>query len=169
MGGDKIHVLSFLTLLHCWHALPHSVSSVKRRNLETLHLQRKHLKEAIYFVCDEQEKFVVSCYCKERTQTLRIHYHCPVCKSVYTRSTFLMKHLQDKHDTSSHKSHAKVNTLKRKLKDITGEEKDSSDSKPENFCCPHCTAFRSSHKNLQRHIRDVHSSLIWIFILWQGG
>ncbi|XP_070404893.1 uncharacterized protein [Nothobranchius furzeri] len=68
-----------------------------------------------------------------------------------------MKHLQDKHDTSSHKSHAKVNTLKRKLKDITGEEKDSSDSKTENFCCPHCTAFLSSHKNLQRHIRDVHS------------
>lgn len=45
--------------------------------------------------------------------------------------------------------------MKKKVK--IKDEKDNLESKEDHFACPHCTSLLSSYKNLQRHIREVHS------------
>uniref|UniRef100_A0A3Q1GZR4 Zinc ribbon domain containing 2 n=1 Tax=Acanthochromis polyacanthus TaxID=80966 RepID=A0A3Q1GZR4_9TELE len=62
------------------------------------HLSKKHLKDAVYFNINNEEKFVVACFCKDSKWTSRSHYHCPHCKfRAFTRSAVFKKHLKSKH------------------------------------------------------------------------
>ncbi|XP_036943300.1 uncharacterized protein LOC119013056 [Acanthopagrus latus] len=121
------------------------------------HLCKKHLADAMYFVENNQEKFVVACFCKDKTQASRSHYHCPYCNfKTFSRPCYFMKHLKVMHGIASSKKRDKTKALKRKADNVTEDPADNLDSKPEKVSCPHCTSELSSQKNLKRHIRDVH-------------
>lgn len=47
--------------------------------------------------------------------------------------------------------------MPRRKKGKITDDKDNLESKADHFACPHCTSLLSSYKNLQRHIREVHS------------
>ncbi|KAM8908542.1 uncharacterized protein AB9W97_005845 isoform 4-T4 [Spinachia spinachia] len=51
-----------------------------------------------------QEKFVVSCYCKDTNQSHRCHNHCPFCSyRVFSRTVSFRTHLQQLHGIKSYK------------------------------------------------------------------
>ena len=48
------------------------------------------------------EKFVVACFCKDKTQASRSHYHCPYCNfKTFSRPCYFMKHLKVMHGRCS--------------------------------------------------------------------
>ncbi|KAM4559246.1 uncharacterized protein PAE49_013719 [Odontesthes bonariensis] len=123
------------------------------------HLSLKHLRGAIYFLQNNQEKFVVACFCKDRKEPSRSHYHCPFCEfRTLARSGNFKKHLKSKHGIEADKRQAeKPSTFKRKHDSLKDDSEENLDSKPDHFACQHCKAVLSSAKNLRRHIRDIHN------------
>ncbi|KAM8908540.1 uncharacterized protein AB9W97_005845 isoform 2-T2 [Spinachia spinachia] len=68
------------------------------------HLHQKHLRDATYFQDGDNEKFVVSCYCKDTNQSHRCHNHCPFCSyRVFSRTVSFRTHLQQLHGIKSYK------------------------------------------------------------------
>ncbi|XP_067307896.1 uncharacterized protein [Pseudorasbora parva] len=83
------------------------------------HLKKKHLRDAVYFYENGQEKFVVACFCNEKLQSSRSHYHCPLCQyDTFTRSSNFIKHLKGRHGIASEKRQEKPGVLKRKAEDV---------------------------------------------------
>ncbi|XP_074543352.1 uncharacterized protein LOC141803288 [Halichoeres trimaculatus] len=68
------------------------------------HLRNKHHREAVYFLDDTTEKFVVACFCKDTPESKRSHYHCPFCDfRTLVREFNFKQHMQKIHGIAARK------------------------------------------------------------------
>ncbi|XP_047453795.1 putative zinc finger protein 840 [Mugil cephalus] len=122
------------------------------------HLQKKHLKEAVYFSDQGKEKFVVACYCKDAsTNSKRSHYHCPVCQyRSFSRNFNFTKHLQVVHGiTAEKKKGGKDTSLSEDIN--TGDSSPHVKSPAENlYVCLRCDSTFSEPDHLNRHQSEAH-------------
>ncbi|KAK0156410.1 hypothetical protein N1851_000280 [Merluccius polli] len=77
MEGSHQMFSEVTSLLAC--VGPQCIFCLKKELANKYHLQKKHLREAIYFLENNQEKCVVACYCTDSKEASRCHYHCPFC------------------------------------------------------------------------------------------
>ncbi|XP_058627758.1 uncharacterized protein LOC131537994 isoform X2 [Onychostoma macrolepis] len=61
------------------------------------HFQAKHLKHAIYFEDNGNQKYCIPCFCLKSQQRKRCHWHCPKCQHILCHALDLKKHLHN-HD-----------------------------------------------------------------------